>query len=75
MIGYVLIRLDKPVEEEVLDRLLELKKVREAHILFGEWDLIAKVEAENPEELGGYVIDNIRGIEGVNLTSTLISAK
>ena len=75
MIGYVLISLDKPVEQEVMDKLLDLEKVKEAHILFGEYDLIAKLEAASAEDLGAYIIDNIRSIEGVSLTSTLITAK
>ena len=75
MIGWVLISLDKPIEEEVLQKLLDLDKVDEASILFGEYDLIAKVEASSAEELGAYIIDNIRTIDGVNLTSTLIAAK
>ena len=39
MIGYVLISLDKPNEEEMINHLTDLDEVKEAHILFGEWDI------------------------------------
>jgi len=54
MIAYVLISLLDRDEREILDKLLSYKKVLEAHILFGEWDIIAKIEAKTPEETGTF---------------------
>ncbi|MBR9703577.1 Lrp/AsnC family transcriptional regulator, partial [Candidatus Woesearchaeota archaeon] len=51
------------------------KEVVEAHILFGEWDLIAKLQAETPEAAATFVMENIRQLDDVKLTSTLIVAK
>lgn len=60
---------------QVFEDLNSLPEVKEAHVLFGEWDFIAKIELTDPEGLGGFVVDNIRTIPGVKLTSTLIVAK
>ncbi len=75
MEAYILISLKTSDEEEVLDRLKENPKVKEAHILFGEWDIIAKLHVQNEQELGTFVMEHIRSLESIDLTSTLIVAK
>jgi DNA-binding Lrp family transcriptional regulator len=47
----------------------------ELHPLFGEYDLITKIEAEDFEKIGGIVINKIRSIEGVTYTKTLTGPK
>lgn len=75
MLAYVLIGLLECDEREVTAKLLELKEVEEAHILFGEWDIIAKIKAETPEAAGTFVMEKIRSLPDVKITSTLIVAK
>ena len=60
MLAYVLIDLQEPGEKDIIDTIRNLKEVREAHVLFGEWDIIAKVEVKNPNALGTFVMDKIR---------------
>jgi len=43
--------------------------------LFGEYDLIAKIKADDFEKLGKIVVDQIRSIEGVIDTKTLTGTK
>jgi len=45
------------------------------HPLFGEYDLIAKIEAEDFEKLAEIVVNKIRKIEGVVETKTLTGTK
>ena len=47
----------------------------ELHPLFGEYDLIAKVEAEDFNALGQLVVDRIRSVSGVIDTKTLTGIK
>ncbi|NQV09280.1 Lrp/AsnC ligand binding domain-containing protein [Candidatus Woesearchaeota archaeon] len=75
MFGYVLVSLKKTAEQNIYDDLKEMKEVKEVNILFGEWDLIVKLEIESAEELGSFVMSNIRNLPEVNLTSTMIVAK
>ncbi|RMF05802.1 Lrp/AsnC family transcriptional regulator [Candidatus Woesearchaeota archaeon] len=75
VLAYVLISLGAVDEQEILQKLKEMEEVREAHVLFGEWDLIAKVEVGSSEELGEFMIEKIRKLPHVRLTSTLIAAK
>ena len=75
MLAYVQISLNKRNEQDVYDNLIEMSEVKEAHILFGEWDIIALLEMKSPEHLGSFVMEKIRSLQGVNLTSTMIVAK
>lgn len=74
MIAFVLVQLKECDETKVLDKLKELKSVKEAFILFGEWDLIIKVELASPEEFGRFMIEDVRTIEEIKLTSSMIVA-
>jgi len=75
MLAFILIALQQGNEALLQDKLSEFKEVIESRILFGEWDLIVKISAENPDALATFVMDKIRNEPGVKLTSTLIVAK
>src|SRR6266566_803164 len=62
-------------EHEVYNELLKVKEIVELHPLFGEYDLIAKIEAEDFNVLGQVVVDKIRSIPGVIDTKTLTGIK
>jgi len=74
-IGFILIKAAPALEHEVYNKLLKIKKIIELQPLFGEYDLIAKIEAEDFEKLGEIVIDNIRSVKGVIDTKTLTGAR
>ena len=50
-------------------------EITESHTLFGGYDIVARVEAENYEKLGDIVLNKIRRIEGVMDTVTLTGTK
>jgi len=74
MKAFVLISLVQCDEHRVLEELKELEEIKNAYILFGEWDILAEVELEDAEELGTFVINKIRSRDDVKLTSSLIVA-
>jgi len=73
--GFVLIRTAPTKEREVYSELLKVKGIVELHPLFGEYDLIAKVEAEDINTIGRVVVDRIRAVKGVIETKTLTGIK
>jgi DNA-binding Lrp family transcriptional regulator len=75
MMAYVLISLKHSDERKVQEKLQKLHEMKEVHILFGEWDILACVEVETAEQLGTFVMENIRNLPEVKLTSTMIVAK
>ncbi|UCD14784.1 MAG: Lrp/AsnC ligand binding domain-containing protein [Thermoplasmatales archaeon] len=74
-IGYVLISAAPAYEHAVYHKLTKVSEIIELHLLFGEYDLIAKIEAEDFEKLGSIVVNKIRKIEGVVDTKTLTGTK
>jgi DNA-binding Lrp family transcriptional regulator len=75
MKAYVQISLDQVRESEVLEKLQSMEEVKDVHILFGEWDILAKIEVPDAEQLGSFILTHIRSLPGVKLTSTMIVAK
>jgi len=74
-IGFVLIKTAPALEHEVYMKLLKVKEIIELQPLFGEYDLISKIESETFEKLGEIVINKIRSVKGVIDTKTLTGTK
>jgi DNA-binding Lrp family transcriptional regulator len=74
-IGFVLIRASPAYEHQVYDEVSKIQDIVELHPLFGEYDLIAKIEEEDFERLGDVVVNKIRTIKGVTDTKTLVVTK
>ena len=74
-VGFVLISTAPAREHEVYNELLKVKEITELHPLFGEYDLIAKIEADDFNVLGQVVVDYVRTISGVIDTKTLTGMK
>ncbi|MEM0160297.1 MAG: Lrp/AsnC ligand binding domain-containing protein [Thermoplasmata archaeon] len=74
-VGFVLISTAPGKEHDVYNALKNIKEIVELHPLFGEYDLIAKIDAKDFNELGKIVVDQIRNIAGVIDTKTLTGIK
>lgn len=70
-IGFVLVKTAPAAGREVYDIVRDMDSVIEVHSLFGEYDLILKLQAKDFNTLGQTVVDDIRSIEGVEDTKTL----
>lgn len=70
--AFVLINVETGSEDEVLTKLRNMKRVKAAYFVYGIYDLIANVEAETVEELKDAVLTEVRGLEKVASTVTLI---
>lgn len=72
--AYVLITTEVGAEEEVREKLLKEPEIKEAYVVFGVYDIIAKIEAESMEQIRKIVTWKIRSIDKVTSTQTLIVA-
>ena len=59
-------------ESEALEKLRKVKGVIEAHLLYGVHDMVAVVEVDTVDRVKEVVSANIRRIEGVRSTLTMI---
>ena len=73
--GYVLINVEPGSESEVHKIALTLDCVTDANMLFGDYDVIVKIEADSMGEIARHVVESIRAIPGVANTKTLACAE
>ncbi len=70
--AYVLINCDLGSEEEILDSLRHMESVKEVHGTFGVYDIIAKIENQDRDKLRETIIWNVRKLQHVRSTLTLM---
>jgi len=73
--GLVFVRLLSGHEEDVMEAIRQISGVQNVIAVFGRWDLVVTVEAEDIDELALVVINRIRAIPGTTTTETLITIK
>ncbi len=70
--AYVLINSDLGYEEESIEELKHLSDVKEVLGTFGAYDIIAKVESANVENLRETITWKIRKLNRIRSTLTLM---
>ena len=70
--AYVLINVEIGSEEEILNNLDPISEVKEAHLVYGVYDIIAIIETETMQELKDTVSWKIRRLDKVRSTLTMI---
>ncbi len=68
----ILINTDAGGEEEVFEKLKNYNEVTEAYIVYGVYDIVAKVEASDMDYLRNFVSSTIRKLPKVRSTLTMI---
>lgn len=70
--AFVLINTEIGSEREVAKELVKIDGVEEAYVIYGVYDIIAKVKAENLDKLKEIITLKIRKMEKVRSTLTMI---
>ena len=70
--AYILINAEAGAESEVLEALKAIQEVKEAHMVYGVYDIIARLETKTMEELKNVVSWKIRRLYKVRSTITTI---
>ena len=68
---YVIINTKPKYEKKVFNSLNNFSEIKEIHPLLGRHDLIAKIEIDNYNNLGSFILNKIRPIKGIKNTRTL----
>ena len=75
VLAYVLFKVSSGTEREVAQKLIEFEEVMYADVVFGEYDVIARMTTTDLEKLQDFVSDKIRTVPNVLVTSTMIISK
>jgi DNA-binding Lrp family transcriptional regulator len=73
--GYLLIKLVPGLESDALSQIRATPGVVDVNLVFGQWDAVAIAEAKNLFELSRIIVSQVRGIQGVQDTTTLLEAE
>ncbi|MBT4059395.1 MAG: Lrp/AsnC ligand binding domain-containing protein [Euryarchaeota archaeon] len=71
--AFILLKTEPAREKDVYSALLDIAEVIETHALYGEYDLLARVECANSKELTSILMKKLRQIDGIRETETLIA--
>ncbi len=72
--AYVLMISKSGEEREAIGALNKLKEIKESKIVYGEYDIVAKIQVEDIGELNNFLLEKIRPIKHIEKTATLIVA-
>ena len=70
--AYILLNTEIGAENQVLKALKKIEGVEEAHNLWGVYDIIANIQAENMEKLKYIITKRIEKIGKINSKLTMI---
>jgi len=71
-LAFVLINAEVGSEEQVVKELRETDNVKEAHLVYGVYDIVTKVEAEAMDKLKDVIAQKVRRVTGIRSTLTLL---
>jgi DNA-binding Lrp family transcriptional regulator len=74
-IGFALLSISPLKEKTVFETLKNVPEVIEIHPLFGEYDILVKIECSDIDQIGEVIIKKIRALNGIVDTKTLIGTK
>jgi DNA-binding Lrp family transcriptional regulator len=70
--AFVFMNIDTGGEQQVLDQLRGITNVKEAYLVYGVYDLVARIEAQTMDELKEIVTWKVRRLDKVRSTLTTI---
>ena len=73
--AYLLILVKPGEETTVVEKLNQMDEVKMTDVVYGEYDVIAKVEVPDMSALQKFLMEKIRKIDEIERTSTMIAIK
>jgi DNA-binding Lrp family transcriptional regulator len=73
--AYVLFKVASGLEREVCKKIADLDEVLVVGIIYGEYDVIAKISVPDMDSLEEFLSVKMRKVPSVILTSTMIVAR
>jgi DNA-binding Lrp family transcriptional regulator len=75
VLAYVLFKVASGTEREVAQKVTEFDEVMQVDIVFGEYDVVARMATENLDKLEEFVSQKVRTVPNVLVTSTMIISR
>ena len=69
--AYVLIGCELGAENDIVSKLLEMDRVKDARIVYGDYDIVVEAETETEAQMDNLITKKIRKLDRVRSTMTL----
>jgi DNA-binding Lrp family transcriptional regulator len=73
--AYVLFKVTSGTEREVCEKIVNFDGVQVADIVYGEYDVVARVSVPDLAALERFLSEKMRNVPSVMVTSTMILAR
>jgi DNA-binding Lrp family transcriptional regulator len=73
--AYILFKVNSGTEREACKKIAEFNEVVVAGIIYGEYDLVARVSVPDLQKLEEFLAEKLRKVPSVLLTSTMLIAR
>lgn len=73
--AYVLFKVSSGTERESCEKIAELDEVSVVSIVYGEYDIIARISVPDMQALERFVGEKIRKVPSLLVTSTMVIAR
>ncbi len=70
--AYILIRAEVGKTTEIVSALRKIKGVKDVDLVSGPYDVVAVVEAQDANDVGRVVLNQMHGLEGLSSTLTCV---
>ena len=74
-LAWILISCEPGRERDVYLQLLDIPSVSEVSVVYGELDLVARIDFDSEKEMSKTLLEDMRHVEGVRKTETLIAVE
>ena len=74
-LAWILISCEPGRERAVYQQLLQIPAISEVSVVYGELDLVARIDFESEKEMSKSLIGEMRHVEGIRKTETLIAVE
>jgi DNA-binding Lrp family transcriptional regulator len=72
-LAFVLVNAELGYEEDVIREIRKLSDVREAHLVYGMYDIMVKIEGASVDKVKETVNSKIRKLDKIRSTLTMIA--
>jgi len=67
--GYRPFGTENPLDQrEIAKKIAKFPEVQELHLITGDWDILIKIKAKDVDDIGKFVVDRLRKVEGIEKT-------
>ena len=73
--GYLLLKLIPGLEASALGQIRVIPGILDVNLVFGQWDAVAIAEAKTLFEMSRIIVGQVRGIQGVQDSTTLVQGE